>query len=64
MSNNRDTIYKNLLKEYLRKANANQKPKVKEILSLYQSGNIFSQVTVQKQLNSYLNSRNDDRMRD
>jgi hypothetical protein len=55
---------KHLLKEYSRKANATQKPKVKEILNLYQTGKIFSKVTVQKQLNSYLNSRNDDRMRD
>ena len=43
MSNNREVIYKNLLKEYLRKANANQKPKVKELLNSYKSGEIFSQ---------------------
>ena len=63
-NNNRDTIYKNLLKEYSRKANANQTPKVKEILSLYQSGKIFSKVTVHKQLNRYLGRHADETARD
>ena len=64
MSNNRETIYKKILKEYLRKANANQKPKVKELLNSYKSGEIFSKVTMRKQLNSYLNTRKDDTIRD
>ena len=42
MSNNRENIYKTLEKEYLRKANATQKPKVRELLNLYKTNKIFS----------------------
>ena len=64
MSNNRDTVYNNLLKEYSRKANATQKPKVKELLDLYQSGKVFSKVTMQRQRNRYLGKHVDETARD
>ena len=54
MTNNRIDTYKTLEKEYLRKSNATQKPKVRELLALYQSGKIFSKITIQKELNRYL----------
>ena len=64
MSNNRDTVYKNLLKEYSRKANANQKPKVKELLNLYKTGKVFSKVTIRKELNRYLGRHANETARD
>ena len=38
----------------LRKAKGQQKERVRELLSLYESGKIFSKVTMQKTLNRYL----------
>jgi hypothetical protein len=64
MSNNRENIYKTLEKEYLRKANATQKPKVRELLNLYKSGKIFSKVTMQKTLNRYLGRHANEASRD
>ena len=63
-NNNRENIYKRLLKEYSRKANATQKPKVKELLNLYQTGEVFSKVTMQRQLNRYLGKHVDETARD
>ena len=64
MSNNREVIYKNLLKEYSRKANANQKPKVKELLNLYKTGKVFSKITIRKELNRYLGRHANETARD
>ena len=53
MSNRTNTL-KKLEKEFSPKARGKQKERVREILGLYESGKIFSKVTMQKTLNRYL----------
>ena len=54
MSNNRVETYKTLQKQFLNKAKGKQKERVKDLLTLYKEGKIFSKVSIQRELNRYL----------
>jgi hypothetical protein len=52
---NRITSYKALEKQFLPKAKGpRQKERVRDLLSLYQDGKIFSKITAQRELHRYL----------
>ena len=63
MSNRTNTL-KTLEKQFLPNAKGQQKDRVRELLSLYESGKIFSKVTMQKTLNRYLGRHPNEASRD
>jgi hypothetical protein len=59
------TSYKALEKQFLPKAKgAKQKERVRDLLSLYQDGKIFSKITAQRELHRYLGRFKDEGERD
>ena len=51
---NRITSFKALEKQLLPKAKGKQKERVRDLLKLYSDGNMFSKITIQRELNRYL----------
>ena len=46
--------YKELEKQYLRKAKGRMKGRVTDLLNLYKDGHLYSKVTLQREVNRYL----------